>query len=125
MILVAESHVPGQRRLCLCRRRVVPRSVERVQVKLVHHVAVEGWTEDAEVCVPLRSSENQHVVLVHLADRCRDPLVQRLELAVVLLQLGIVRDRLVQQVVTQYRRLVVVVVGDALPDVDQFRLVAG
>src|SRR4051812_8239559 len=125
MIFATERCVLREGLLRLSRGSRAPRSVELVQMKLVHHIVVEGRPEDAEVGVPLRSAEDQHMMRVHLADRRSNALVQRLELAVVLPELREMRNGLVEKVVTQHRRLVVVVIGDALPYRNQLLLVRG
>ena len=74
-----------------------------VFVKLVHHIRVERRSKYFEVRVPLRRLEKDRVVRIHLSyGPCYAP-VERLQMIVILAQLGEMRDRLVQQIVANHR----------------------
>ena len=92
----------------------------------VHDVVVEGPVgEHVEVGVPTCTAQQNHVILIHLADGLDRALVERLKLLVqFLLVLEVVGNRLVHQLIAENHRFVLVAGGDALPDVDE-QLLAG
>ena len=100
--------------------------ITAIAVAGVHDVVIKFPVgEHIEVGVPAGTAQQDHVVLVHLADGLNRALVERLELLVqFLLVLEVVGNRLVHQLIAENHRLVLVAGGDALPDVDE-QLLAG
>src|SRR5205807_7558137 len=68
-------------------------------VKRVRDIGIERLTENRKVAVPLRTAEKEDVVSIDFADLRRHLLVERFEERIQRFELGIVWNRLVQQVI--------------------------
>ncbi len=97
------------------------RGITTVAVTGVHDVVIKfPVAEHVEVGVPAGSTQQNHVIGVHLADGLDCPLVERLEFLVqFLFVLKVMGYRLIHQLITENHRLVLVAGCDALPDVDE------
>ena len=89
-------------------------------MQLVDQVGVKRGAKHAEVTVPVGSAQNDGVMRILRANRRGKTLVQRLQHAPERLQRRVVRQRLIQQVVSHHRRVISIPVCHAPPKI--FRL---
>src|SRR5205814_339865 len=90
-----------------------------VFVERIYDVGIERLAEDRKVPVPLRAAEKENMVGINLSYLARQLLVERLKRRIQRCQLGKMRDRLIQQVITEHRRLIAIARRQPPPDSDQ------
>ena len=91
--------------------------VSAIAVTGPHKLVIIGPVlERLEVAVPLRCTKHYDMVCIDLSYRCCNPLVKRLKKVIQILDIiKIWSDRLVDKVIGQNHRLVLIVLGNLLP----------
>ena len=88
----------------------------------VYNVRVERFAKHRKVTVPLRAAEKENVVSIDFSNVARQLLVDRFKQRIQRRQPGKMRDRLIQQVITEHGGLVAIVRRQPPPDCDQLLL---
>ena len=91
-------------------------------VESVCGVRIERLAEDGEVSVPLRATKKENVVGINLSYFPRQLLVERFKRKIQRRQPGEMRNRLIEQVVSEHGRLITIVRRQPPPDRDQVLL---
>jgi len=91
-------------------------------VERVGGVRIERFAEDRKVRVPLRAAKKQNMMRIHFSDLARHLLVDRFKQRIQRCQLRKMRDRLIQQVITEHGWLIAIVRRQPPPDGRQVHL---
>src|SRR5260370_31106139 len=82
----------------------------------VGSVRIERFAEHRKIPIPLRSAEKKNMVAIDLSYLDSQLLVERFKRGIQRCQLGKMRDRLIQQVITKHRWLIAIVCRQPPPD---------
>src|SRR5260370_2298029 len=86
---------------------------------------MEGLPEHRKVPIPLRPAEKENMVSVNLSYLARHLLVDRFKQGIQRCQLRKLRDWLIQQVITEHRRLIAILRRHPPPEGHQVLLLPG